>query len=85
MLQAWRHNHPKNVTNLELGKALVVCGYFDRSVLKEVQDIFTKEDYKQGLAEVLYMLGEKNQYHNDIGETRYPLFISHINTFIMML
>ena len=48
---------------------MVVCGYFDRGVLQEAQDIFTELGYQQGLAEVLYMLGEKNQYHQNISRS----------------
>ena len=64
--QAWRYNHPKHVTSLELGQTMVVCGYFNKAVLKDALDIFTKEGYKQGLAEVLYMIGRTHQSDDDV-------------------
>ena len=52
-----------------------MCGYFDRNVLKDAQDIFTKEGHNQGLAEVLYMTGEKEQYNDDIGDLSFSLYL----------
>ncbi|PVD30644.1 hypothetical protein C0Q70_09917 [Pomacea canaliculata] len=49
-----------------LGEVLCLCGYFKSSFLNEAQDIFTSNNNKVGLAVVLYHLGERNQYNEDI-------------------
>ncbi|XP_041366905.1 TPR repeat-containing protein DDB_G0287407-like [Gigantopelta aegis] len=52
--------------NDHLGMVLTVCGYFDGTMLQYCLDTFKRTNNRQGLAEVLYMLGEKNQYNKDI-------------------
>ncbi|KAL3832682.1 hypothetical protein ACJMK2_024304 [Sinanodonta woodiana] len=49
------------------GHVLTCCGYFGAThFLNEAKEIFETTGDKQGLAQVLYMLGEKNQYHDDM-------------------
>ena len=38
-------------------------------MLEEAKTIFDKTGDQQGLAQVLYMLGEKNQYNNDMSKS----------------
>ncbi|XP_046565455.1 uncharacterized protein LOC124274188 [Haliotis rubra] len=49
-----------------LGQVLLTCGYFKGSLLQDGRKIFKKTHNKKGLAEVLYMLGESEQYATDI-------------------
>ena len=54
----------------KLGHVLVLCGYFGgKGMLEEAKTIFDKTGDQQGLAQVLYMLGEKNQYNNDMSKS----------------
>lgn len=57
--------HCKDET--KLSHVLVLCGYFGgQEVLQEARAIFDKTGDQQGLAQALYMLGEKNQYNSDM-------------------
>ena len=48
---------------------MLTCGYFERgtSYLDKALQMFEALNDLQGLAVALYMLGEKNQYNNDLG------------------
>lgn len=51
----------------KLGRVFAVCGYFKGTeVLEEAQAIFDASCDRQGLAQILYMLGESKQYDTDM-------------------
>ena len=52
----------------KLGNVLSLCGYFKSSLLNECRSIFEKNNNKVGLAVVLFTMGEKEQYNDDMSE-----------------
>ena len=59
-----------NKDEVKLGHVLVLCGYFGgKTMLEEARAIFDKTGDQQGLAQALYMLGEKNQYNEDMSKS----------------
>ncbi|XP_064648188.1 TPR repeat-containing protein DDB_G0287407-like [Lineus longissimus] len=53
--------------DVHLGEVLTLCGYFlGQKCLEAAQALFEKCRNRSGLVEVYYLLGEKNQYHQDL-------------------
>ena len=66
LLQLHRRHYDED--DLYYGKVLLTCGYFNKDYLVQARKIFEKHGYREGLAELLYNLAEKNQYNRDFGE-----------------
>ncbi|KAL5009468.1 hypothetical protein ScPMuIL_011773 [Solemya velum] len=60
--------HTENWPKMDnyLGHVVTVCGYFVPEALEEAREIFQHTGDKQGLAQVLYMMGEREQYNSDL-------------------
>ena len=59
----------------KLGNVLSLCGYFKSSLLNECRSIFEKNNNKVGLAVVLFTLGEKEQYNDDMSECSTVVYV----------
>jgi hypothetical protein len=50
----------------------MACAFFNNSLIDSALPIFEACNYKQGLAEIYYRIGKRNQNNPDIGESCVP-------------
>ncbi|ESO87193.1 hypothetical protein LOTGIDRAFT_229331 [Lottia gigantea] len=64
VVNSFEANYPEN--DPKLGDVYIMVGYFQSTYLDKAKKLFEKNKNNGGLAQVYYMLGERNQYHDDM-------------------